>query len=752
MALVLAIHFIQYFYFVALFFGGVVTAQRTPLYLLILLPYPDPDVNSTLQPSWNEGPNIAPVVELAVEQINNDSNILPGYELKLIHDDSGCEIVSRTFVSFVRGIATSDTPPVGIIGPGCSVSSLRTSSLNGRDEIALINVHLAGSPLLGNRTTYPNSFGPLGSTDIYVDTTFALMRNNSWKCIAALFDESRVFFSSTFETLERNITSELPDSKIAFSSAVYETNLPLKPIRDSLLRIITVFAGPELTRRIMCLAYYEEMMYPAYQWILFGREISEFVENGATEFDYDGRRYNCSAEVMLNTVLRGHLLVNYKLSRSDRNITTFSGISYDQYLQLYQKRLDQMKPDSYFNVSVNIFATLAFDGVWALATALNRSGLNLSDYQFGNPSETDMIREHMYQLDFQGVSGPVKFDRHTGFINRPANIFQVFNANEKLVASVNGTGDLQELNFARIISDTFESASTVVLPPVAALFIVLTLTLFGLIFAAHMATIIYRSNHSLKASSVKLNHLIYIGCYIFICGTLLYEFYKAIPQVTDKVAGNICHSLWSWLLPIGITLIFGTIIARTWRLYQIFTNYLDPRPVSNSVLCTFVGILLFFDIVIGSLWTAIDPLYVEVKRKSVPSENGFMIELERACTGAKYYFAWFAVIFGYKALLLIAMTALSLLTRNIISKDFTTKSLRVLVYLLGMVFTLGLLFYWILLFQGVNVHIYYVVLSLILNTVLFLCFSLVFVPPLITTLKEKIKRRSSITNRILPSN
>ena len=727
---------------IALYLLRIVTARRTPLYLLTLLPYPD--LNDTLQPSWDEGPNIAPAVELAVELINSNASILPEYEIKLIHDDSGCQIVSRTYVSFVRGVMSeSSRRPVGILGPGCSTASLRTSPLNGRDAIALINVHLSGTLLLSNRTKYPNSFGPLGSTYVYVNTTLALIKKNRWKRIAALFDESRTFFSSTFEALETDIRRT--ESEIAFSSAIYKTNFPLKPIRDSLIRIITVFAGPEFARQIMCLAFHEDMLYPAYQWILFGREISEFVENGDTEFYYEGERYNCSEEIMLTTALRGHVLVNYNLKQSNGSVTTESGLSYDEYLQMYQEKVDRHNRLKESNITVNIFATLAFDGVWALALALNESGFNLSDYQYGKPNMTDVIREHMYQLDFEGVSGPMKFDRHTGFVIRSANIFQVVNASEVLIAYLDDTGDLQSRLHTDFISDSFNSTTTTVKAPVAAIFIVVTLALFFSIFAAHVTTVVYRSYHSLKASSVRLNHLIYIGCYIFICGTLLYELYKAIPQLTDKAAGRICHSLWAWFLPISCTLIFGTITARTWRLYQIFINYLDPRPVSNRMLSAFVFTLLFFDVVIGSVWTAVDPLYVKVERNSVPSEDGFVIVLDRVCTGANYYFYWFGIVLGYKACLLIGMTVLSLTTRSIKSKDYTTKSLRVLVYLLGLTFTLGLLLYWILLFQGVDINVDYAVLCVILNTVIFLCLCLVFVSPLIPLLKEKVKESSALT-------
>ena len=711
--------------------------SSTVLYLLTLLPYPD--LVGGLQPSWSAGANVVPAVELAVELINNETAILADYKLELTHDDSGCEIVSRTAVSFARGVVASrhEKPPVGIIGPGCSLSALRTSPLIGRKDVALIAIHLAGSQLLSDREKYPYSFGTLGSTyETYVRTVFGLMRENDWRRIAVLFDEARVAFSSAFQALERNIEEEVPGSEIGFSSAIYTTNIPLRPIRDSLIRVITIITGPEFARRIMCLAYHEDMLFPAFQWVLFGREFAEFERD--IEFYYDGRSYSCSAEIMVSTVLRGNLFVNYRVTHSNRNASTISGLSYDDYLQLYQERIDRYNEDRsnpYVNITVDIYATIAFDGVWALALALNNSGLDLRDYQYGESNMTDVIREQLYRLDFEGVSGSINFDRSTGFVTRLATVFQVFNAREVLIAQ-SDAGILNKFEPAQFIPDAFEIVPITVKVPVATIFAVITLTLLCLTVVVHVLTFMYQNYHSLKATSPKLNNLIYIGCYMLVCTTLLYEIYNAIPQLSDQEASNICHAVWAWFLPISCTLIFGTTAARTWRLYQIFTHYLDPQPVSNAVLSAFVAVLLMLDVVIGTVWTAVDPIHVEVTRRST-SDSGYTTVLQRVCTGGNYYFVWIGIILGYKALLLMGMTILSLLTRNIRIKDFETKTLRVLVYLLGLVFSLGGLLHWILLFQAVDIHFYYVLLSVLLNVVIFLYFILVFLPPLIPLLKSK---------------
>lgn len=724
--------------------GTISDSNSSTLYLLTLFPYPD--LVGDRQPSFAGGPGVVPAMQLAVDLLNNRTDILPDYQLELIHGDSGCNITSRTYVSFVRGISMNERSPVGIIGPICSRASLVTSPLSGRDEISLIDVHLSGTHLLGNRTNYPNSFGLLGSGRTLVNTTFALMNRKSWRRIAALFDESRVFYSSTFQELKRNIKTTIPNGEIVFASAVYSTNFPLQVIKDSLIRIITVFTGAELARRIMCLAYHENMLYPAYQWILYVRRIRDFDRD--VEFVYSNINYKCSGHTMVNVALRGSLLIDYRYSQLNTSLTTISGLSYDEYLPLYQERISQYNKDPsnlYANMSrMRTWANLAFDAVWALALGLNNSGLDLTQYRFGKSEMTDIIRKQFYQLNFQGISGAIKFDQSTGFITRVASIFQVYKGRELLIAH-DDAGEFQDFASAKFISDTFETTNTTVKPAVAAILAALTMTLFGLIVAAHVITVVRRKDHSLKASSPKLNNLIYIGCYILICGILLFEIHQAIPELSDEVTGICCQAFWGWLIPISATLILGAIAARTWRLYRLFTHWFKPgNLISDPILFAFVVFLLICDVVIGILWTAVDPLRVQITQTTVTTgpDKGFVILLRRRCT-ANYYFVWFACLYGFHALLLTAVTILSLLTHKIEKKYYTTNSQRVLVYLLSLLISLGTLLYSILVFQDVDIHLDYSVLCIVLNTAVFLCFAFVFLPPIIPLLKEKRQSISS---------
>ena len=101
------------------------TAQlrRLPLNIIQFVPLPDRDY----RPAFDQGHSIIPAVQLAVEQINNRSDILPeNFYLNVLLQDSGCDKASKTAVSIVsslKELLITLNGPLGIIGPACSEDS-----------------------------------------------------------------------------------------------------------------------------------------------------------------------------------------------------------------------------------------------------------------------------------------------------------------------------------------------------------------------------------------------------------------------------------------------------------------------------------------------------------------------------------------------------------------------------------------------------------------------------------------------------
>ena len=719
------------------------TKQLPTLNLLTMLPFPNPIPQ--FDPSWNEGNKVLPALYLARDQINNRTDLLPCHKLELVVVDGGCDIAATTAISSTIGLI-NETKVVGLVGPGCSSSALQTAKLLNRSAINLIQIHGGGSPLLANRTKYPNSLGLLGSTQSFVDLSLALMKKTGWRNIAILFESNRVYYRSTKEAYVASLNS---DVSVLFTSPVYTTFYPLDGVRSSLARIVFVFTSPSHSLRIMCLAYHMGLIYPAYQWVIISRRLSDFVAENASlsdsiTFTYSRRVYTCSLQSLLNIALEGTFLLSYQIETLDFNNSKFANTSFEEFLELYKERADS------YNVTTTYWSYYFYDSVWAWARVLHQMTVNNSEifnnFHYGNKTLVNAMLNEFYTRDFEfdGMSGFVSFNSDNGLYDRPSNLYQVVGGEERLVAYNNGT-TIVKLHPLEVIPDLVRTASSQVHAALIAVFATIQFVEFFAIALLHVLTVANRKEKSVRASSPTLSHFAFIGTYILLFALLLNDLIE-IKFHSDEVSGAVCQAIWGWLFPIGFTLTIGTVTVRTWRLYRIFTHYLNPgKFISNPALVTIIVILLSIDIIVAVVWTSIDPLRLIVIETNVRVGSANELVLDRSCQsqlgfGFQGYAIWFVIIMSIRIILLVVMVVLSLLTRRIPNKSFATSSLRIFAYIFSGVLLLGFMLYYLFIYLNLNDNIQHLVLHLMLNTLIILYTACVFIPPLMPVIHGKLKQ------------
>ena len=120
-------------------------------------------------------------------------------------------------------------------------------------------------------------------------------------------------------------------------------------------------------------------------------------------------------------------------------------------------------------------------------------------------------------------------------------------------------------------------------------------------------TIVYRNTQSVKATSPKLIHMVFLGGYVFIAIFMLLN----IAWATDfgpEIDAPIYQIVWAWGLPLSFTLTVGIVTLRTWHLYRIFMHYLDPGKFLSYPALTLTVLLIAsesVDVVIAIIWTAV---------------------------------------------------------------------------------------------------------------------------------------------------
>ena len=688
-------------------------ATKKTLKLLTILPHGDILSSPLLGLSCDQDmvDLLSSTLDLLVERINEDPHLLPCYELELVYRKGGCD--ERFLESLVSGLFPQDrSEVVGILGTGCSVSAIEAVKLASRPEVRLVVVHIGGSQILEN---YDNSIGILGSPVSLIDISLALIKKNDWHNVHVLYESGHQYYreiKSFFlnKLIQNGVTT-------AVVSPPYSFFYPFNEIRSSRVRIVFLLSSLEHTKRMLCLAYHMGLVYPAYQWVILTHTLSDIMissEHSFT-FSYNNQAYTCTGGNLIEAVEKMFLISFHYFT--------------DSQTSLHKWNNNTEKAGSY----------LFYDALYAWVNVLHSltEAYPNTEFMYANNSLVEMIIEQFFKLSFNGVTGQISFNSSTGFANRPVYLYQISSGREINVGSLN----LSLIKFTHTsfihISDRIQNIAPLH-GGVITFFVVVQLIELLVIIFLHIMTIVYRNTQSVKATSPKLIHMVFLGGYIFIATIMLLN----IAWATDfgpEIDAPICQIIWAWGLPLSFTLTVGIVTVRTWRLYRIFLHYLDPgKFLSNPALTLAVLLIASVDVAIAVIWTAVDPMEFMYKEVMLKIDSHYEIFLDPDCA---YNLVWLVLVFLFKAALLVALIVLTVLTRKIPIATFTTNSLRIFTYTLSVVSVIGFGIYYLLLFtiQHPDPHAEFITLFTLLNVLVVLFIVFIVAPPIAPTLLKKIK-------------
>lgn len=706
-------------------------SQISTLHFLVLLPFPLGSNDSSVQPSVSDGPSILPAVQLAQEEINARRDVLADYNVEILVRNSACDIGTYTLRSFVEPVFHGEQNITGVIGPGCSFSSLVAAAQLSRKEVALLNFHIASSSTLSNRERYGYSFGVVGSLQAYVNTIVSLLRYNSWNSVVILYDESRAFYSLIHDKLSSELSR---DSNLTadFSSPLFHDFIPLSRIPNlpNKPRVVILLMSYEYAQRIMCLALrdHPNLLYPSYQFIMVETVTGMDLGVQNVDFSFQNKRYNCSAEAV-QTALEGSIHLHFRLRPESDETVIVSGTNYSDYWKKYSSRAAEG------NVTATEWANTYYDAMWAFALALNRSlskiASPLTSYRFRQHDTTDIIRDEVLELMFQGASGWIEFDQGSGYISRVVNIFQVMEHRAVKVGYFLDDKNFEIQEEAEFIENSFEMVELKIPTYLAILLILLSLIGFVLLIILQVLTIAYRNYKSVKATSPRLTHLIYVGCYLLTVAAITTILLQALPS--SHVHYPFMCTLDLWALLCGLTLVLATVCAKTWRLYRIFVHYLDPGQwLSDKVLLVYILVVTGISVALCLSWSVASPL----RKEEIRSTDGNKINVQAQCT-SNFFFEWYGAALGYITIIMTFTVILAILTRGVKHTYFRTKAVILFIYALAILLGIGIPISVILTVENTHSYAPYVVHMLTVDLIVCICIALLFLPPLTPLLKEK---------------
>ena len=704
--------------------------DKSSLYVLALAPQPD----SRYSVGWDGGPGLIPAARLAVEQINNRTDILPDHELRLIEEDSGCFITSRTLIGYTRSVLHGERNVVAAIGPGCSPAAVDLGRLSNADRVPFVQLTIASSPELGSRTEYPYTFATISASNEFVLALLSLMELNNWNRISVVFEGNSVFHKAVVGFLEEEFKIK---NKSVSSFAMFETYFPLEQLIQARNTIVVVLGTRALARKLLCMAFRHErkLTYPVYQWVFIVRTFSDFFED---EF--------CTLSEY-HSALENSIFLEYNLETTDKVNRTVSGLTYNEYTQALIPKISEYETETGLNITTDflhglVFSTVYHDAVWALALSLDdvikTSDLDLSDYRPGvNRTIPDLIKDSLYGVEFKGVSGDINFNRATGHASSVITFSQVRGNQSMVFIHFYHNRIIRNLSNSIRIEDSFQEVFVVIATPIGVVIMLVAFAELIVIVFFHTFTFVYRNEKSIKRSSVHLTHIIFFGCYLLIIETVLYCI-SGLFKIENQTAGNVICNIHLWLFSIAASLIIATVCVKTWRLYRIFIHYMRPGGliISDPVLAIVIFVIQI-PLVFGLIFiSAFFPSEWRITQShSIDSEGKPILRMEAICANS-----WqLGLLQSHYMILLLCALLLTLVNSKKITKMYrTTKSTTFIVY--THVFTFPFVFAIRIIAEYEEWTFYAAYLVDCIGAIFFVftCIIFLLVPPTIPTLREKL--------------
>nr|XP_034953353.1 probable G-protein coupled receptor 156 isoform X2 [Zootoca vivipara] len=189
------------------------------------------------------------------------------------------------------------------------------------------------------------------------------------------------------------------------------------------------------------------------------------------------------------------------------------------------------------------------------------------------------------------------------------------------------------------------------------------LSFFFLIFTIH-----FRKNRIVKMSSPNLNIVTLLGSGLTYSSAYLFgvEKQNSLTRPSMEMLVQVRISL----LCIGVSLAFGPILGKSWRLYKVFSRQVPDKRViiKDFQLLVMVSVLVLADIILLLIWMFVDPV------QCLQSLNADLKVTERGltCTVSQGYYCtsmysdlWLLLFLGFKGILLIYGAYLAGLTDDL---------------------------------------------------------------------------------------
>lgn len=633
---------------------------------------------------WQGGQACMPAVNLALDDVNHNENLLPGFILKLHSNDSQCEPGLGASVMYNL---LYYKPHKLMLLAGCSTVCTTVAEAAKMWHLVVL-CYGASSPALSDRNRFPTLFRTHPSATVHNPTRIKLLQKFDWSRVAILQQAEEVFIS-TVEDLEARC-KEAGIEIVTRQSFLSDPSDAVRNLRRQDARIIVGLFYVVAARRVLCELYHQNLYGKSYVWFFIG-----WYEDNWYEVNLNEEGITCTKDQM-RLAAEGHLTTE-ALMWNQNNDTTISGMTSEDFRQ----RLNKMLKEDGFDIDNNRYpegyqeAPLAYDAVWSVALAFNKTmeklskqGKSLKNFSYTNKEIANEIYSAINSTQFLGVSGYVAFSSQGDRIALTQIEQMIDGKYVKLGYYDTQSDNLTWRNMERWIGGKVPQDRTIVKTVLRTvslpLFICMgTISSLGIIIA--VALIIFniwnRHRRVIMSSHPVCNTIMLIGVIACFVSVFLLGIDGRFVAAWEYPA--VCQAR-SWMLSTGFTLAFGAMFSKVWRVHRLTTKtkadqaklFMAKQKVSSIQkkiqpwkLYTMVSGLLAVDIVLLVCWQVLDPL--QRKMETFPLElppfgdDDARIRPELEHCESTHNNIWLGLIYSYKGIILVFGLFLAYETRSI---------------------------------------------------------------------------------------
>ncbi|NXD18176.1 GABR1 protein, partial [Nothocercus nigrocapillus] len=554
-----------------------------------------------------------------------------------------------------------------ILMPGCSsVSTLVAEAARMWNLIVLS--YGSSSPALSNRQRFPTFFRTHPSATLHNPTRVQLFKKWGWTKIATIQQTTEVF-TSTLDDLDQRVKEA--GLEITFRQSFFsDPAAPVRNLKRQDARIIVGLFYETEARKVFCEVYKEKLYGKKYVWFLIGW----YADNW---FRIKDPAINCTEAEMAEAV-EGHVTTEIVMLNPE-NTRSISNMTSQEFIEKLQKRLGK-NPEETGGFQE---APLAYDAIWALALALNKTsaelvkkGLRLEDFNYNNKNITDEIYRALNSSAFEGVSGHVVFDASgsrmawtlieqlQGGVYKKIGYYDSTKDNLSWYNNDKWIGGAPPADYTKVIT-TFRFLSQKLFISVSVLASLgILLAIICLAFNIYNGHVRYIQN-----SQPYLNNMTAVGCTLALAAVfpLGLDGYHIGPGLFPFV----CQAR-LWLLGLGFSLAYGSMFTKIWWVHTVFTKKEEKKEKRKTLepwkLYATVGLLVGLDVVTLFIWQIVDPLHrtIEEFTKEEPKTDtdvSILPQLEH-CSSTKMN-TWLGIFYGFKGLLLLLGIFLAYETKSV---------------------------------------------------------------------------------------